>query len=77
MSCFFKVKSCLGLESECMYASRTGGSDGYMAPVEMELVKKYFGEKYSLTSKKWVSPFNFVLQIILYGSNHLFRQPYE
>jgi hypothetical protein len=45
------VKSHFGLEREGMYASRTGGSDGYGAPVVNELVKKHFGQKYSLTSK--------------------------
>ena len=53
---FFKSQIAFWLERECMYASRTGGSDGYGAPIENELVKKHFGEKYCLTSKKWVSP---------------------
>jgi hypothetical protein len=56
MSCFFKVKSHLGLERECMYASRARGSDGYGVLVEKELVKKHFGEKYSLTSKNGSPP---------------------
>jgi hypothetical protein len=52
----FKVKSRLGLERECMYASRTGGNNGYGAPVEKELVKTHFGQKYSLTSKNVFPP---------------------
>jgi hypothetical protein len=53
---FFKVKLCLGLERECMYASHTRANDGYGVPVEKELMKKHFGEKYYLTSKKWSPP---------------------
>jgi hypothetical protein len=40
MSYFLKVKSRLDLERECMHASRAGGSDGYGAPVEKELVRQ-------------------------------------
>jgi hypothetical protein len=74
---FFKVKLCLGLERECMYASHTRANDGYGVPVEKELMKKHFGEKYYLTSKKWSPPLKFVLQNILYGSSRPFHQPFE
>jgi hypothetical protein len=39
-----------------MYDSRARDNDGYGVLVEKELVKKHFGENYSLTSKNGSPP---------------------
>jgi hypothetical protein len=56
MASFLEVKSRLGLERECMHASRTGGNNGYGAPVEKRIGENTFWLKVFSNVETLVTP---------------------